>query len=164
MKHHFGSCHYIPLLGTELYLFEIDYRRLSKRIYFFNWYATPGLVLPIRISLVEGCSWQEIYWTKGFAVKDKRHHSGNLSVAVWFGWPVRNIHFTNDNGYLPTVMNTNLFLYRLVRTSIVAIYRLWLLSKTTGATSGTGSCFLFRCTWTHLDFWRVHVTQALFFV
>ena len=32
-----------------------------------------------------------------------------LSLS-WFGWPVQNIHFTDDNGYLPTVMNTNPFL------------------------------------------------------
>ena len=43
-------------------------------------------------------------------------------LPSWFGWPVRNIHFTDDNGYLPTVMNTNPFLYRLWLTSIVTLY------------------------------------------
>ena len=44
--------------------------------------------------------------------------------------------FPNDNGYLPTIVNTNPFLYRLCLTSIVTIHRLRLLSNTTGANSG----------------------------
>ena len=52
-----------------------------------------------------------------------------------------DFHFTDDNGYLPTVMNTNPFLYRLRLTSIVTIHRLWLLSNTTGATSGAGVAY-----------------------
>ena len=47
-------------------------------------------------------------------------------------------HFTNDNEYCPTVMNTNPFLHWFLLSSISTIYRLWLLSNTTGATIGAG--------------------------
>ena len=53
----------------------------------------------------------------------------------WFVRPVGNIHITNDNGYLPTSVKTNSFLYRLWLISIVVIQWLCLLSYTTGATS-----------------------------
>ena len=34
------------------------------------WYANPGIVLPIRILMIEGYSWQVSYWAKGFSEKN----------------------------------------------------------------------------------------------
>ena len=61
---------------------------------------------------------QENYWTRGSSGKDKIHHYVIFSVAIMI-WPVQNIHFTNDNGYLYTVVTTNLLLYWLWLTSII---------------------------------------------
>ena len=53
-------------------------------------------------------------------------------------------------------MNTNLILYRLWQTLIVTIYQLWLLSNSTGATSGAGVA--------HPCFCRVCYSSFCFFI
>ena len=108
---------------------------------FLSWYAASLLVLPIRILLIEGCSWQKATEPRVSQGKIRVISPGVFRSPSWLGWPVRNIHFTDDNGYLPTVMNTNPFLYRFWLTSIVTLYRLWLLSNTTGGTSEAGVAY-----------------------
>ena len=65
------------------------------------------------------------------------------SYFLWrtFGWPARNIHFTDDNGYLATFVNINPFLYQLWLTSIVTIHRFWLPGNTTADTSRAGVAY-----------------------
>ena len=67
----------------KLYVYVLQHssRSYIRSIYtFLCWYAAPGLVLPIRILLIDGCDWRWGYWTKEFSLKDLSHHFGNFSV------------------------------------------------------------------------------------
>ena len=85
--------------------------------------------------------------SQGFSGKVKSHHLESFRSLSWFGWMVWNIHFTNEDGYLPTVVNTNLFLYQLWLTSIVTIYWLWLLTNTMRNTIGAGVAYPSGAPW-----------------
>ena len=96
-------------------------------------YDTPGLVLPIKILLIEVCCWLESYWAKGFSEKDWSHHSGSFSVAIMIWLTGTKYPFHRWQW-----ISFDCHEYKSVPIPIVTKPRLWLLSNTTGATSGAG--------------------------
>ena len=70
-------------------------------------YEIPELVIPIRISLIEGCCLQGSYWTKGSSCKVEVITSKILRSPPWLGWPLWNICASNDHGYVPLVVKTS---------------------------------------------------------
>ena len=75
-----------------------------------RWYDIPDLVIPIKISLIEGCCQQGMYWTKGsFLVTLKSSLRKHLRLPPWLGWPLWNICVRNYHGYVPLVVNTSQF-------------------------------------------------------
>jgi len=47
-----------------------------------SWYDIPELVVPIRISLIEGCCYHGSYWTKGSSYLSWCHHFESFMVAT----------------------------------------------------------------------------------
>ena len=71
-----------------------------------SWYDISELVLPIMLCLMEGCCLQGKYWNKGSSRLSWSHHFEMLRSPPWLGWPLWNVCVTNDNGYVPLVVNT----------------------------------------------------------
>ena len=67
-----------------------------------SWYHIPELVVPIRISLIEECCQQGIYWTNGFVWLSWSHYFECFTVATMtLLLPLWNICVTTDHGYVP---------------------------------------------------------------
>jgi hypothetical protein len=66
----------------------------------------PELVVPIRISLIEGCCYQESYWIKGSYWLSWSHHFESFTVATMTLLTVTE-SVTNDHGYVPFVLSTS---------------------------------------------------------
>jgi hypothetical protein len=70
-----------------------DTRHKTKWSIYLSWYDIPELVVPLRISLIEG--YVEIITSK------------ILRSPPWLCWPFWNICVSNDNGYVPLDVNTS---------------------------------------------------------
>jgi hypothetical protein len=70
-----------------------------------SWYDIPELVVPIRISLIEGCWIQGNDWLKGSSWLSWSHHFESFAVPPWHGRPLWNINVTNDQGCVPLVVS-----------------------------------------------------------
>ena len=67
-----------------------------------SWYDIPELVVPIRISLIEECCQQGIYWTNGSVWLSWSHYFESFTVATMTLFlPLWNNCVTNDHGYVP---------------------------------------------------------------
>ena len=95
-----------PLLTFHLYVATFQ-QHLHMEYISLRWYDNSELVVPIRISLIEGCCLQGSYWTKGSFRKVEVITSKILRSPPWLGWPLWNICVTNDHGYVPLVVNTS---------------------------------------------------------
>jgi hypothetical protein len=51
-----------------------------------SWYDIPELVVPIRITLIEGCCKEGSYWTKGSSWLSWNHHFEGFTVASMINW------------------------------------------------------------------------------
>ena len=90
--------------------FWIYTRIWSIYIYIYmslSWYDIPKLVVPIRISLIEGYCHQGSYWTKDSYWLSWSHHFESFTVATmtWLT-VIWNNCVTNDHGYVPLIVNT----------------------------------------------------------
>jgi hypothetical protein len=87
---------FTPAYGVYIYI----YMSLS-------WYDIPKLVVPIRISLIEGYCHQGSYWTKDSYWLSWSHHFESFTVATmtWLT-VIWNNCVTNDHGYVPLIVNT----------------------------------------------------------
>ena len=94
-----------PLLTFHLYVATFQ-QHLHMEYISLRWYDNSELVVPIRISLIEGCCLQGSYWTKGSFRKVEVITSKILRSPPWLGWPLWNICVTNDHGYVPLVVST----------------------------------------------------------
>jgi hypothetical protein len=63
-----------------------------------------SLVVPTRISLIEGCGSQESYWTNGSSWLSWSHHFESFTVDLD---NLYGICATNDHGDVPLVLNTS---------------------------------------------------------
>jgi hypothetical protein len=69
---------------------------------YISWYDIPELVVPIRISLMEECYQQGIYWTNDSVWLSWSHHFERFTVATMtLLLPLWNICVTNDHVYVP---------------------------------------------------------------
>ena len=62
-------------IATFLQHLHMEYISLS-------WYDTPELVVPISISLIEGCCWKGSYWTKGSYWLSWSYYFERFTVAI----------------------------------------------------------------------------------
>jgi hypothetical protein len=69
-----------PLWPFHLYVATFQ-QHLHMEYTSLRWYDIPELVMPIRISLIKGCCYQGIYWTKGSCWSSWSHHFENFTVA-----------------------------------------------------------------------------------
>ena len=66
------------------------------------------IVVPIRISLIEGCCQQGSYWIKvSYTISEIEVITSNVvRFPPWLCWPLWNIWVTNDHGNVPLVVST----------------------------------------------------------
>ena len=108
-----SSCHIIKTFDFSTLYTTIPHSKLKDWLATFqqhlhmqyislSWYDIPELVVPIRISLIEGCCKQWSYWSKVEVIT-----SEILRSPPWLGWPLWNICVvTNDQEYVPLVVST----------------------------------------------------------
>ena len=104
----------------------------------------PELVIPVGVSLVEGCCYHGSYWTKGSPWLSWSHH---FEGCIWV---------TGGHGCVPVVMGTS------QTVSLFVTYRricCWI--DTTDATSGAGAAFPSGTPVFVPDFGGVHVLLAI---
>jgi hypothetical protein len=81
-----------------------------------SWYHIPELVVPIRISLIEECCQQGIYWTNGSVWLSWSLHFESFTVATMTLFlPLWNICVTNDHEYVPHAWPITGLVTRLTR-------------------------------------------------
>ena len=57
-------------------------QHLHMEYIYLSWYDIPELVVPVKISLIEGCCYQESYLTKGCSWLSWSHHFESFTVAT----------------------------------------------------------------------------------
>jgi hypothetical protein len=95
-----------PLWTFHLYVATFQQHLHMENIISLSWFDIPELVVPIRISLIEGCCKQGSYWTKGSSWLSWSHHKV-LRSPPWLGWPLWDICVTNDYGYVPLIVSSS---------------------------------------------------------
>jgi hypothetical protein len=95
-----------PLLTFHFYVATFQ-QHLHMEYISLSWYDIPDLVVPIRISLIEGCCQKGSYWTKGSYWLSWSHHFERFTVAtmIWL----------TAMEYLCHKMNTDMFHLSLCR-------------------------------------------------
>ena len=90
------------------HLFEPTFKQhLHMEYISLRWYDIPELVVPITISLREGCCYKEATQPRVLFGKVEVITSKIIQSPPWLDWPLWNICVTHDHAYVPLVVSTS---------------------------------------------------------